>query len=229
MQAQEMKFNFKARQFKDENDKVIGKGKKQPSITAMLMLATKEDVSKLLQVPDVEVLDKEGKSQEPAQFKYAKPVAMVVDAVNELIRQQARDQFDEIIEGFGQDLTQTVDVSMLDHDKLTLEYIANLPPAQRGARAIPEEDWVAMYDDYLVVMVAATGKSQDKIKNHLDIFKKPTRIKNNKDVLAVLIDQLDVYTSTSKNIEETADCVQRIRNKFDKWLKEEDKVDLDAL
>lgn len=227
MQTKEVKLSFKARILKDAEGKEIGKSKKQAPVVVSLQYAEPQDVKELLEQPSTPVKDE--KTGEVTGYKLAKGAQMVVDAVNQMIKDQARSQFDEIIEGFGSDPEKIVTADMLDHDKLTLEFISSLEPASRGARAIPDEDWTAMYEDYLQVMVAATGKPETKIKNHLDIFKKPTRVKGNKEILAVLVQQLDVYSTATSNLEDTAECTARLRNKFDKWLNEEDKLDVDAL
>lgn len=208
------KFSFKSRTIKDENGKEIAKTKKQPALEVQLPQPTTEEVVAILQ------------SQDEA---HAKVKELILDGIYSIVRDQAKAQLDEVIDSFGTDDSKTVSVENLDFDKLDLIYIANLPPSQRGTRAIPEEDWEAFFGDYLQVMVAATGKQESKIKNHLEHFKKPTRIKSSKDILAVLVDQLDIYIASSANIEETGECAQRIRSKFDKWLKEDDKFDVAAL
>ena len=220
-QAIETKFNFKARKITDAEGKEIGKTKKQPSLIVNLPQPTAEDAIAYLSITDTKN-DKE-------EVVVDKVKQMILEAIQEIVRNQAKSQLDELIDSFGADETQTVSAESIDYDKLSLEYIANLPPAQRGARAIPDEDWEAMYADYLQVMVAATGKPEAKIKNHLDLFKKPTRVKQNKDALSVLIDQLDVYTTASQNIEDTGECTSRLRAKFVKWLEEDKKLDLSSL
>jgi hypothetical protein len=123
-----------------------------------------------------------------------------------------------VIEQFGEDSDKEVSASMLDYDKLTLEYIASIPPTQRGTTAISEEDWASFFADYLSTMVAATGKTEDRIKNHINLFKKPAKARSNKEVLAVLVDQLEIYMASSGNLEENAVCAERITNKFKNWL-----------
>jgi hypothetical protein len=194
------KFNFKARTIKDENGKEIGKSKKQPALEANLPQPTIEEV-----------------------------VAIVMDSIYSGVRDQAKAQLDEYIDSMDPNEDKTVTADVLDYDKLDIVYIANLPPAQRGARAIPEEDWEAFFQDYLQVMVSVTGKPEANIKNHLEHFKKPTRIKQAKEILAVLVEQLDVYMASSSNIEETGECSARVRGKFAKWLEEDTKFDVSAL
>jgi len=209
--AQTFKFNFKSRAIKDENGKEIGRTKKQPSVEVDLPVMTAEEVITTLQAG--------GKESE-----------LILSGISDIIYQAARSQFDEIIENFGDNSEQEVSASMLDFDKLTLTYIANLPPSQRGSSAITEEDWAAFFEDYLAVMVAATGKEESRIKNHINLFKKPQKAKANKEVLQVLVDQLDIYMASSANLEDTGTCAARIRGKFDKWISEPEKaVDLSVL
>lgn len=226
MQTQEVRFGFKSRIIKDAEGNVLAKTKKQSPVTVGLQYATVEDLKTILSLPAEKVVDEKTKQEVE---RPARAVLMVLEAVNSLVYAQARGQFDDIIEGFGADETKVVTADMLDHDKLTLEAISNLDPKARGVRVISEDDWTSFYDDYFAVMVAATGKPEKNIKNHLDIFKKPTKVKSAKDILGVLIENLDIYIGASGNIEDTAECVNRIKSKFDKWLKEEDKIDIDAL
>jgi hypothetical protein len=208
------KFNFKARTIKDENGKEIGKSKKQPALEANLPQPTIEEVVAILMSDDE---------------AHAKVKAYVMDSIYSGVRDQAKAQLDEYIDSMDPNEDKTVTADVLDYDKLDIVYIANLPPAQRGARAIPEEDWEAFFQDYLQVMVSVTGKPEAKIKNHLEHFKKPTRIKQAKEILAVLVEQLDVYMASSSNIEETGECSARVRGKFAKWLEEDTKFDVSAL
>lgn len=226
-QALETKFNFKARKITDENGKEIGKTKKQPSLTVSLPVPTVDEIVAALQLPDVEVPPKK-EGEEPTK-ETPKVKALLLDAIYDIIRTQAKSQLDDAIDNFGTDESKQISVEYLDYDKLNLQYIADLPPAQRGARAIPEEDWEAFFMDYMQVMVQVTGKPEDKIKNHVELFKKPTRIKQNKDALALLVENLDIYLASSASLDDTGDCASRVRGKFDKWLKEDSKVDLSAL
>lgn len=205
------KFNFKTRTVKDENGAVLKTLKKQPSVIVALPFLTADEVVVILNSDDVKAKD------------------LVLDYVNSAIKDQARSQFDELIESFGDDDSRTVSGDQLDLDKLTFSYIANLPPAQRGARALSDEDFVAFFTDYTNVMVATTGKPIEKIKKHIELFKKPARVKAAKDVLAVLVEQLDIYLVSSPNLEETGEAANRVRTRFDKWLKAEEEIDLNAL
>lgn len=211
-QATEFKFHFKSRKITDESGKEIGRTKKQPSVVASLPVPTPAEVQDFL--ADAE-----------------SPVSKVImSAISAVIYNAAREQFDDVIDGFGDDDTKEVNAGFLDYDKLDFAFLASLPPSARASSALTEEDWVAFYEDYLQVMVAATGKEEARIKNHINLFKKPLKAKTNKDVLGVLIDQLDIYLASSANLEDTGDAAGRLRNKFAKWLSEPEKaVDLSIL
>lgn len=229
--AVETKFNFKARKI-EEDGKEIGKTKKQPALLVNLPQPTTEEMISYLNRTDQTVKEKrkiDGKEVEVDVVVVDKVKQLIVDAIQEIVRDQAKGQLDDQIDAFGADETKVVTAESIDYDKLSLEYIANLPPAQRGARAIPEDDWKAFFQDYMQVMVAATGKPEAKIKNHLDLFQKPTKAKQNKEALAVLVDQLDVYTTATQSLDDTGECVMRLKSKFQKWIDEDAKLDLSSL
>lgn len=211
MIAKQFKFNFKSRKITDESGKEIGKTKKQESVTCDLPVPEAQEL--------IDMLSAGGKESE-----------LILSSVSELIYNQARDQFDDVIESFGADDSKTVSAAHLDYNKLNLDYIASIPPARRGATALTEEEWTAFFDDYLSVMVAATGKAEARIKNQINLFKAPQKAKANKEVLGLLVDQLDIYMSSSANIEETANCASRMSEKFKKWMAEPEKaVNMDLI
>lgn len=210
--AVDMKFNFKARNLYDENGKAVGKSKKQPSLVVTLPVPSHSTVARYLSDAS------------------SKESAVIMAAVEDLIYSAARNQFDEIIDGFEGDDSRTVAASMLDISKLDLTYIANLPPSTRASSVPGEDDFKAFFSDYLAVMPAATGKGDAAIEKHIKLFTKPTAIKANKPVLELLVGQLDLYMSATANIEETAATASYIRNKLDKWFNEPEKaIDLSLL
>ena len=203
-QAQTIKFNFKSRAIKDESGNTISRTKKQPSIEAAIPVMELDEIIAVLVDKDSAV------------------AKLIAEAVARIVIDAAREQFDEVIESFGDDATKEISASVLDYDRLTLEYIASIPPTPRGASALTDEDWAVFYNDYQATMVAATGKAEARIKNQINLFKKPAKAKSNKEVLAVLIDQLEIYMSASANLEETAICADRVSTKLKKWLAEPD-------
>ena len=203
--AQSYRFNFKSRRITDENGNEIGRTKKQPSLTVDLPVPTTDEVIAMLQAGGAEAV-------------------LLMTQISDIIYQAARGQFDEVIEQFGDDDSKEVTADMLNYDQLSISYLANLPPSSRGVQAISDEEWQAFFEDYLAVMVAATGKTEDRIKNHINLFKKPQKAKANKEVLKVLVDQLDIYLASSGNLEDTGTCAVRIRDRFNKWISEPEKA-----
>ena len=209
--AQTYKFNFKSRRITDESGNEIGRTKKQPSLTVDLPVPSTDEVIIMLQAGGAEAV-------------------LLMTQIGDTIYQAARGQFDEIIEQFGDDDSKEVTADMLNYDQLSISYLANLPPSSRGVQAISDEEWQAFFEDYLAVMVAATGKTEDRIKNHINLFKKPQKAKANKEVLKVLVDQLDIYLASSGNLEDTGTCAVRTRDRFNKWISEPEKAaNLDLL
>ena len=209
--AQTYKFNFKSRRITDENGNEIGRTKKQPSLTVDLPVPSTDEVIAMLQSGGAEAV-------------------LLMTQIGDTIYQAARGQFDEVIEQFGDDDSKEVTADMLNYDQLSISYLANLPPSSRGVQAVSDEEWQAFFEDYLAVMVAATGKTEDRIKNHINLFKRPQKAKANKEVLKVLVDQLDIYLASSGNLEDTGTCAVRIRDRFNKWIAEPEKAaNLDLL
>lgn len=209
--AQTYKFNFKSRRITDESGNEIGRTKKQPSLTVDLPVPSIDEVIAMLQAGGAEAV-------------------LLMTQIGDIVYQAARGQFDEVIEQFGDDDSKEVTADMLNYDQLSISYLANLPPSSRGVQAISDEEWQAFFEDYLAVMVAATGKTEDRIKNHINLFKKPQKAKANKEVLKVLVDQLDIYLASSGNLEDTGTCAVRIRDRFNKWIAEPEKAaNLDLL
>ena len=209
--AQTYKFNFKSRRITDESGNEIGRTKKQPSLTVDLPVPSTDEVIIMLQAGGAEAV-------------------LLMTQIGDTIYQAARGQFDEIIEQFGDDDSKEVTADMLNYDQLSISYLANLPPSSRGVQAISDEEWQAFFEDYLAVMVAATGKTEDRIKNHINLFKRPQKAKANKEVLKVLVDQLDIYLASSGNLEDTGTCAVRTRDRFNKWISEPEKAaNLDLL
>lgn len=193
------KFNFKKRTIKDENGQTIGEIAKKPSIEVALPVLSAQGVMEILN----------GGSSKEAE--------VILDAVNFVFYQAARQQFDDVIENMTNP-DDEVKASDLNFDKLQLSYLANLPPATRGGAAISEDEWNFFFSDYLSVMVAATGKEERRIANQIEHFKKPNRCKANQAVLEVLVDQLSIYITKSANIEDTAQAAERLMGKFQGWI-----------
>lgn len=210
--AVNFKFNFKTRAIKDEEGKEIGRTKKQPSIETALPVPTHDTIAAFLAQPD------------SAESR------LIMDAVKDVIYGAARNQFDEIIDGFDGDESRVVSATMLDYTKLDLTYLANLPPSTRGSTVPSEEEFKAWFADYLAVMPKATGKEVDRIKKHIELFSKPTRIKTNKPVMETLIGQIDIYLTQSQALEDTGTTAAYMHTKLSRWFAEPEKqINVDLL
>jgi len=220
------KFNFKPRSIKNEKGEEIEKLPKQPSLEVNIPVPTAEKLIEILQGPT------EFTDVQPDESIVTRPNLvrqLVLDAVNEVVFGQAKQQLDQAIESFGTDKSKTITVDHIDYDKLTLEFIASIPPARRGATAISDEEWTEFFKDYVNTMVAATGKTVEKLEKHIDIFKKPTKYRARKDLLAVLLEQLAVYATSTQSLEDFQVQYNRLNDVLTKYLTEEDRIDVDAL
>lgn len=222
-----VKFNFKARTIMVDGLEV--KTKKHASLTVPLLFPTAQELIDALSEPDFEVLNDDGSHKEPPEFKMPKKKELILEAVNQEIKNQARGQFDEVIEKNQEDKDFVLTAAVLEHDKLTLDYIANLEPGQRGARGISQEEIDAFKADYKSVIMAATGKEEKRIDTHLGIFDKPQKIRTNKLAINTMLDSLNIYLANSPMVEETADVANRFVKRFTAWSKEEEKIVADAL
>jgi len=220
------KFNFKQRSLRDEAGKEIEKLPKQPSVQAPIPVPTAAAVIAILSQPDTLTVAEEGKEpkEAPNQLKQ-----MVLDAINTIVFDQAKSHLDAAIDGFGSDKTKQVNASFIDYDKLSLEYIVSIPPARRGAVPITDEEWNDMFVDYQNVMIQVTQKPKETLAKHVDIFKNLRKYRTRKDVLGVMQDQLNIYGASTASMEDFSAQYERLTDTLEKFLKEDDKIDINAL
>lgn len=220
------KFNFKQRTVKDETGKEVDKLPKQPSLEVMLPVPTAEAIIAVLSQPDTltETLADGTVKEIPNLQKQ-----LILDYINQIIFDQAKSQLDATIDSFGADKTKQISVSDLDYDKLSLAYIASIPPARRGAVAISDEEWKEFFTDYGNVMMQGAGKTKVQIENHIKILEKPRNYRAKKDLLGVMRDQLNLYAQLAANLEEFIQPYQRLQDQIGRFIEEEDKIDITAL
>lgn len=220
------KFNFKQRTVKDESGKEVDKLPKQPSLEVMLPVPTAEAVIAVLSQPDtLTVTGDDGNTKEVANTQKS----LILDYIYQIIFDQAKSQLDSVIDSFGSDKTKQVSVSDLDYDKLSLAYIASIPPARRGAVAISDEEWKEFFTDYGNVMSQGAGKTKVQIENHIKILERPRNYRAKKDLLSVMRDQLNLYAQLASNLEDYTVQYQRLQDQLTRFIDEEDKIDISAL
>lgn len=210
MESLEYKFNFKSRAIVDTEGNVVGRTKKPESLICAVPVPSPEEIAQLVVKGDA-------------------VAKLITSAVATAIIEQARGQFNDTLESFGDDDTRVLTADVLDFSKLTLEYIASIPPTQRGAAAITDDEWKFFFTDYVAVMMAATGKDATVLGRGVDLFKKPQKTKGNKPVLTKLIEMLDIYMANTTALEDTAPAASRLRNKFQSWNDAEEVVTGDML
>jgi len=139
-----------------------------------------------------------------------KGLELLVEAMESVVNAAARDLLYE---------DTTLNAAAFPVDKVSWEFIANMPKAQRKGGGIPKETWEGFAQDYVEVMPAVTGKTIDQVANAAKILAaKLTAVRTNEPVLQLLVEQLAVYADNSPNVEEYQDCVAFLLNKAETFL-----------
>lgn len=207
-------FHFKTEKVKDETGKVIGEGKKHPSVSIALPVPKPSRLVEFL----TDTTD-----------KYAKERELILSAAAATVFSVARGQINDFREA---NKDGTVTPAVINYDKLDFTAIANMPKSERGSFVPADEDIKAFLDAYQEIMPAATGKTPEKIKNHVDIistgFKKQ---RAQKDVLELFKDAFAVFVTKAPEavVEEHAEVIEYYNNRLDRMLKVEEKITMDDL
>jgi len=139
-----------------------------------------------------------------------KALELLMDAVEGIVIQQARSLISD-----DWDLNAT----NLPVDKLSWEFIANMPKAERSGGGIAKEVWEDFGKDYIKTMPEVTGKKIEQVTQASKLLVgKFAACKTNKPVLNLLLEQLTIYISSSKRADEFAACVEFLVDKADKLL-----------
>jgi len=119
-----------------------------------------------------------------------------MDLLNAAIRVVVNNEAREIIHSDAE-----LGAENFPYEKLDWTTISNKPKANRGG-GIPKEVWEAFAVDYIAVMLEATEKTKDQVTNASTILKdKLTKVRTNKPVLAVMVEQLSIYAEAAENLE----------------------------
>lgn len=166
-------------------------GNKRPSVVLQLPIPSVEGIA--------DIFNKGGKELELLQ-----------DAIADIIRSQAAAIVSE---------DEKISQATFDASKVTWDYIANMPKADRRSSAIPSEVWEAFAKDYIEVMPGVTNKTLEAVTNATVVYlKKFAMVKTNKDVLAKLKDQISLYIEHSKNAEQFGEILELLVSKVDSYL-----------
>lgn len=207
-----VKFHFK----KDEL------GNKRPSVELEIKFLTLAGVASIINLTTVEVpivaegetLTGEKAAAIDAAIKHntnvEKQQELLLSALEDTIIVQAREQVNAKV-----DITQET----LDASKLTWQYIASIPKAERRGAGIPKEVWEAFSADYISIMPGLIGRDVEKVTNAATIFTKRFQpVKTVKAVIAQLKDYLDVWFTNTSNAEELAEVYEFLSKKADELL-----------
>lgn len=204
----EVSFHFKKEKIKDTAGKVIGEGKKLPSIKASLPVPSAEGILTIVQAG-------------------GKELELLQDAMSDIIFSQARGQINELREK-GTDVEIKPDA--LDTSKLSWSFIANLPKSERRGLGISDEDWDAFFADYRAIMPKATGKDEDRIEKHVAIYKRKfATVRNDKKALGVLNEMLALWAANTGAMEDHETVYDYLKKRVEVLLQEEEKVLAEAL
>lgn len=108
-------------------------------------------------------------------------------------------------------------------DKVSWEFIANIPKVARRGGGIPKEIWEGFAEDYCDIMPDITGKTIDAVANAAKCLSaKLTSCRTNKPVLNLLVEQLAIYLDNTENKDEYQDCVAFLFSKADTFLNTSD-------
>lgn len=151
----------------------------------------------------------------------AKQQALLLEAVGDVILANAREIVNE---------NEEISQDTFPMEKLSWEYIANLPKAERRGGGISKDTWEEFGKDYMATMPAITAKDSKKVEMALRVFmNKFAQVKTDKKVLALLRQQLALYANGSPNAEQFAECIEFLDKKADGLIKADSSTLLDAL
>lgn len=139
-----------------------------------------------------------------------KGLELLVEAIEGIVNAAARDLLNE---------DTALNAANFPVNKLSWEFIANIPRAQRKGGGIPKEVWEGFAQDYVEVMPEVTGKTIEQVANAAKILvAKLSQVRTNEAVLQLLVSQLALYAEHSPNVEEYQECVSFLLNKADTYL-----------
>lgn len=150
-----------------------------------------------------------------------KVVSLIEDTVAGLSTAQLRSYVDS-------DLEYNQDKANADADKLTLEYIANLPRAERNV--VGKEDLEKFAEAYVQFMPEITGKAVEKVQTAAALFvERFKRAAGDNKVLTILQDQLALFAEKAPDqvVEDNVRALTYLSDKLKELL--DIKITEDAL
>lgn len=107
----------------------------------------------------------------------------------------------------------------LDVSKLTLEYLANMPAAERRGGGISKEVWAAFEADYNNIMPEITKRTPEQVANASKLFVMRLQpCKTRKETLSFLQGMLELYVANTENLEDFQAVVEFLNEKIETFL-----------
>lgn len=230
--GKEFKFGFKTPEIvvRDEDGKEISrsKGEAHPAVKAVLPVPTVEELQVYLsQLGQTQM---QGDKEVPTVA--SKVAALILEAVQDLVYQAARAQINEFLDKNAEKPEARFTATDFDLSRLSLEYIASLERAQRGAWAPTDADLEAFCTEYTNVFVHEVQYDPKKVKVHCDQYKKGfAKIKADKVALGKMAEFLTIWASKASEAA-AADheaTYNWLANRIKKYQAAEEKNYADAL
>lgn len=112
---------------------------------------------------------------------------LIMDKVTGVIVAYIKEYVDEDLK-FNQEMLQ----ELIDEGKISLEYIANLPPSERAA--MPKDALVDFANDYLLVMPEITGKDAKRVAAAATLItERFRRAAGDDEVLQFMLSQITTF------------------------------------
>lgn len=163
-----------------------------------------------------------------ASMDDAKVREFVMSIVQDEIYLAAREQIDRTPDDSG--LAPVNSQAELDVSKLTLEYLANLPPAMRRGGGIAKETWEAFAKDYVEVISANTVRKPDRVATAAKIFLSRFQlVRQDKELIKFLSGTLDMWAEKTENLEEFKGVYDFLMKKGDEFMNADNTSRLEAL
>ena len=139
-----------------------------------------------------------------------KGLELLMEVVSGAVTSQARNMISD---------DHSLNAINLPVDKLSWDFIANMPKAERSGGGIPKEVWEDFGTDYITIMQEATGKDLERVTRASKLLVgKFSAIKTNLEAINFLVEQLAIYLDNSKRADEFAACVAFLLEKADKLV-----------
>lgn len=180
---------LKSQKFHFKKDKL---GVKRPTVELALPIPTEDAI--------------------PVMLADEKQRAFLLSLLEAAVYQQARDQI-------GDEAKPVNKQEELDLSKLTVDYIANIPPSERRGGGISKETWEEFAADYIAVMPSITGKTSEQLGNAAKLFVARLQpVKTQKKVLKFLQEQLDMWFANTQSAEDFSDVYEFLSEKVKSFL-----------